>query len=110
MTAKMEKIAESLREALESSSLPYLSIVADDNICSGVTIRGSRQAKSEWKYNIFHNSPYFILMISSPSRYYVEGDKVTVELISRGTGIEKMRKYSGSPSKVVAKIVEWMCK
>jgi hypothetical protein len=89
-------------------SAPFILISTDDNLCSSVYIRGAFTTKDAWLYGIFHNAPYFQFLITAPGRYYKEGDKVSVELTSKGQGVNKFRKYTGTPEKVVAKIKEWL--
>ena len=104
--AKMESIAKLAKTEL-IGLVPFLLISSDDNLCSNVHIRGSFDAKETWKNGILENSRYFRLFIRPPGRYYNEGDKVSVELLSSGDRL-KFRKYTSTPDKVIAKIKEFL--
>ena len=104
---KMLAIRNSIALKVEGLT-PYLSVSADDNMCSSVFIKGSHQAKEDWLYGIFHNSPYFIIRIAPKTRYYVEGMDVQVDLTSMGRGVPKLRKYTGPVDKVIDKVVTWL--
>jgi hypothetical protein len=108
--AKMLAIATQTSAALEGL-LPYLSVTATDNLMSSVHIRGSFQAKEQWSNGIFHNSPYFIIFIQpeGDKRYYNPADtKVTLELTSKGGKVAKLRKYTATVDKVIAKLRQWI--
>jgi hypothetical protein len=107
---KMKAICEQANEAINGLA-PVIGATTDDNLCSNVRIVGSYQPKAEWTYGIFHNSPYFIFAVhpEKGKRYYTEGEKVTVELTSVGSKVpSKFRKYTGTPDKAIAKVVEWV--
>jgi hypothetical protein len=64
-------------------------------------IRASRQDRSEWKNNIFHNSPYGIFKF----------DGVKLELISSGMNMPKFRKCKCDSLEVAEKkIRDWLNK
>jgi hypothetical protein len=108
--AKMEGICEQVKEAL-AGLLPFLVVRTDDNIMSSVEIRGSFDPKEQWANNIFYNSRYFIVFIKpmDGKRYYeATDDKVTLEAISLGLKVGKLRKYTASLEKVVAKLKKWI--
>ena len=108
---KMQGVCDDLRAKLEDvSKLKYLSVWTNDNLCSSVTVRASLDEKGDWANNIFQNSRYIILTVhvAKGKRYYEEGDKVTVEMISKKYSLPNMRKYTGTPDKVVQKIVDYV--
>jgi hypothetical protein len=88
--------------------IPYLNVKGDDNLMSSVWLRGSFDKKEEWANGYIENSRYFLLHISPPKggRWY-EGGEVTAEVTS-GSGINKFRKYTSTPEKVVAKVKQWI--
>lgn len=89
--------------------VPVCTVHADDNIMSGLSIRGSFDKREDWANGILQNSRYFVIEIS-PSmgrRYYSEGQPVTVSLLSNGCPI-KLRKYTGPVEKVASKIASWV--
>lgn len=102
--AKMSGIAELAKKEL-TGLVPYLVIRASDNLCSTVGITGSFDAKESWSYGILENSRYFRLTLQPKGRYYTEGEKISVELLS---GCKKFRKYTGTPEKVIEKISEYL--
>lgn len=102
---KMLAIADQVRAAL---SAPFLTVETNDNLCSSVIIRGSFQAKEEWSGGIFYNSPFFMLILTPPGRYYKEGDRITAKLSTNSRQVKKFRAYTGSPENVVAKIKTWL--
>ena len=106
--AKMHGICEQTKIALDGMT-PFLRIFTDDNLMSSVTVRGAFEPKEEWSYGIFENATSFMFHISPDGgkRYYTEGEKVTVELISSKWTLPKFRKYTGPIDKVLAKIKEW---
>lgn len=62
----------------------------------------SLDAKEDWKNGIYENSRYATLSVSGSNRYYLEGDKLSLELLS-GNG--KLRKYSSDkPEKIAEKL------
>lgn len=106
VTPKMQAICEAAREALQA---PWLQIRTDDNLCSSVTIKGSLEPKSEWQGGIWHNSRYFMFFINpeKDKRYYEDGGKVSVKLHA-GREVNKFRKYTATPEKVIAKLKTWI--
>jgi hypothetical protein len=103
---KMLAICEATKEALQA---PWLQILTDDNLCSSVTIKGSLEPKSEWQSGIWMNSRYFMFFIHAEKgkRYYEDGDRVSVELHTCH-GVNKFRKYTATPEKVIAKLKTWI--
>ncbi len=98
--AKMQFIADQIK-----SSLPYVHVSSDDNLCSNVTIRAALESKEEWSGGIFHNSSYVMIQITALTRFYEGQETVTCELISKSFKIKKkLRKYTGPISKVVEKV------
>ena len=109
---KMLAICEQTKEALDGLT-PYMRITTDDNIMSDVVIRGTFDPQGHWYNGIFQNGLYFIIFIrpEKGKRYYAKDDKkVTVELSNASHKLQnpKMRKYTGSVEKVLAKIVAWI--
>ena len=103
---KMQAVADKVKAEL-AGSLPFLTVQTDDNLCSSVIVRGAKEKPEDWPFKIFHNASYFILRIYPPSRYYTEGQNVTVEVTS-SSKLPKLRKYTGSPDKVIAKVKAWV--
>lgn len=107
---KMHAIAEAIEAKV--AELPELNIrvSCDDNLCSGIDIEGNFTPKEQWANGIYRNGKYFCFAISpKDKRYYQDGDQVTVELTSKSYKItKKFRKYSGTPDKVIAKIIDWI--
>lgn len=107
---KMAAICEQTKLTL-AGMVNYLSITTNDNLMSSVTVRGSFQAKEQWLYGIFENSPRFIFMVRpmDGKRYYDPSDpKVSIDLISSCHTLTKFRKYTGPVNKVLAKLLEWI--
>lgn len=106
VTPKMQAICEAAREALQA---PWLQIRTDDNLCSSITIEGSLEPKSEWQGGIWQNSRYFMFFINplKGKRYFTTGENVTVEL-HNCHGVNKFRKYTATPEKVIAKLKTWI--
>lgn len=79
---------------------PFFQCGFSSNICDCVTIRLSKEKKEDWKYNIFHNSPYLILHVfserqreenSNSEKYLAE-----VSVSDLCDGKKKMRKKTGN--------------
>lgn len=104
---KMEAIKNKVKEI---TGIPYFKVETDDNLCSSVFVRGSFDPKETWSNGIFHNSRYFIIRIAPKTRYYTPGDELVMEMTSKGNKVNKLRKYTGSVEKVIAKLKEWLVK
>lgn len=108
---KMQSICNDCKQKLRNIT-PILGITTNDNLMSSVTIRGTFDHSSNWYNNIFHNGMYFILHITPEKgkRYYSEGEKVTLEEIGTSHKLKssKVRKYTATPEKVIAKIKSWI--
>ena len=105
----MLRIAQQAETAL-AGACPFLSVRADDNLVSNVTIRGAMEPRAEWLHGIFHNARYFIVRILPPSgRWYDRAEaKVAIEVISKGLGLPTFRKYTGQADKCLAKLRAWI--
>lgn len=103
---KMQAIADAL--APLATLVPYCHITCDDNLMSSVWLKCSFDKKEDWSNGIFHNSRYFMIHITPPkgARWY-EGGNVEAELTS-ASKVDKFRKYTSTPEKVVAKIRQWI--
>ena len=110
---KMQAICDQAKTQL-AGLVPHLTIRTSDNLGSNVMIAGSFDARETWNNGIFENSRYFRISInpSGNSRYYAEGEKVSVEMFGLGykIGAKNMRKYTGTPEKCIGKIAEWIAK
>jgi len=107
---KMASVCEAATSALNAA---WLKITTDDNICSSIHIRGSLDPRETWGNGIFENSRYFRFFIRPMGgrRYYSPDDpKVTVELISMGSGMPKFRKSTSNPGVAIARIKAWLAK
>lgn len=103
---RMEKIAELVRAEVGGLA-PYLKVTATDGVCSCIHVTGSFDRPSTWPGAIFENSRYFRFMITSSDRYYEEGDKISIELIS-GWKVPKFRRYSSiNASQIARKLKDW---
>ncbi len=109
MPARMIFIEELANKELKGIT-PFLAIDVNDNLMSVVTIRGTLENKDKWINGIFHNANYFILHIVPVDghRWYEGEDTVTAELVSKGPGLVKFRRYTATPAKVIAKIWAWI--
>lgn len=96
-------------QELRYSDVPELHVSTDDNLMSSVTIRGSYDAKTEWKNGIYYNSRHFRFSITPAKgkRYFTPGEKVTVELETCYENL-KFRKGTCTPEKAVQRIVEFL--
>lgn len=102
----MQFLADQLKGRL---SAPYLFIRTDDKLGSSVCVYGSFDAKETWSYGIRENSRYFTFLIRPKfSRYYTDGDVLEVILVAASYKLNKFRKYSGSPEKIINKIEQWI--
>ncbi len=109
---KMAAIAELLK-AETAGLMGWLRIGCDDNLMSSVFLRASIEVEADWPYHIWHNSHGVILSIlpANGRRYYDPADQaVTLELTYRGSGVPKLRKYTGPVGKVIAKIKDYLLK
>lgn len=105
---KMKAVRDEVAAALAPLMLPYLVVTTDDNIMSSVWIRGSFQPAALWAYGIFHNSPYFLIRLVPNKRYFVAGEDMEIELTSMGSGISKLRRYTGPLNKILPKLIKWV--
>ena len=103
----MKVIADDLRTKLEGG-LPWMNIKNDSNLASSVAIYGSLDKREDWSNDIYQNSRHFILHVTAKGGRYYTGGEVTAEILSSGKISKKFRKYSGTPEKVIAKIVQWI--
>lgn len=110
-TLKMATVAEKVGEALAGKA-PHLNVKAADGIMSCVSVAGSFDPRDTWENKIFHNSRYFIVHVTPANgkRWYDEATdaNVTLEAVSLGLKVAKLRKFSGSPDKAVEKLVKWI--
>lgn len=113
--ARMQKIADQYREALQKLELPHLVVSTNDNIMSSVSISVSLDPREKWSNGIFENSRYFQFLIfpgaSEKQRWYHEGDPVRMELLSKGyrsDQIKNLRKYTGPVEKAIPKLVAYI--
>lgn len=108
---KMATVAEKVEKALAGKA-PHLNVKAADGIMSCVSVTGSFDAKETWENNIFHNSRYFIVHVTPANgkRWYDEAAdaNVTLEAVSLGHKVAKLRKFTGAPDKAVEKLVKWI--
>ncbi len=114
---KMQAICDLTKTAL-AGLVPFLNITTDDNLCSGVTIRGAFEPKEQWANGIFHNAHYFIIQINpmKEKRYYDPADpKVTIEIISgqrtyrnSDNTANTFIKYTGTVEKCIERIKKWI--
>ena len=91
--------------------IPYMRIDCDDNIMSTVNIAGTFDPRELWGGGIWQNANYFQFAIQpeKEQRYYIAGEKVTIELVHKSHKIAaKFRKYTGTPEKAIAKIKSWI--
>lgn len=65
---------------------PYSHIMVykqDTSILDNVTVRFTIERKEDWRFNIFHNAQYLILMINEKNKRYETGEgPYEVEAIS----------------------------
>jgi hypothetical protein len=110
MYEAMEPIAIQILEKL-AGKLPYLQVRGKGSICDSCLISGSFESPEQWQNGIFENSTHFkiILHNASGKQQYSEGEEVTMELLT-GHHVEKLRKYTGEPLKVIQKLVDWIDK
>lgn len=110
--ARLKFIEDMLREGLAANPLPFAAFETGDNLMSSCHLRGSLDAKPDWLNGIFYNSRYFHFMISPAlgRRYYdpATDSRVTVEMLTKGVSGPAFRKYTGTPEKAVARILDWI--
>ena len=106
--AKMAGVADLVRVVLDGL-VPELSVKADDNFCSSVSVSGSLDPRENWANGIFQNSRYFRFSITAAkgARYY-DGGPVCAELNCSGCGMPKFRKYTGPVDKVAKKLAAYL--
>lgn len=104
---KMQAIADQAAAFL-AGLLPVLNVNTDDNFGSAVDVSGSFDPKETWEYGIRENSRYFRARMEPKAKYYTPGDNVSVELMARSYKLPKLRKYTGTPEKCLAKLKAWI--
>lgn len=106
---KMHKVAEIAQKQLSAT---ILKVRTNDNIMSSVHIQGTHDSKDKWPNGIINNSRCFRFMITpSKQRYYTEGNKIQVELVTCCYRInEKFRKSITTPEKAIQRIADWIAK
>lgn len=106
---KMYKVAQIAKKQLSAT---ILDVRTNDSIMSSVHIQGSHDPKDTWPNGIMDNSRCFRFMITPfKQRYYTEGNKVQVELITHCYRIvEKFRKSTTTPEKAIQRIADWITK
>jgi hypothetical protein len=103
---KMGHIADAATKALPD----FVNVSTDDNLCSGVDVRGSFDADL---HKIWQNSRFFVFSMTAPrgQRYYDprSDPRVTVELLSRHHELKTpFRKSTTTPDKAVERIRKWI--
>lgn len=95
----LSDLAEKINSEI-APSFPFFKCEFSGNICDSVTVRLSKEKKEDWKYNIFHNSPYVILHVFSERQREENSnpEKYLTEVSSDGFSREKkkMRKKTGN--------------
>ncbi len=108
---KMQAIGDRVSKAL-LGACPVLRVNTNDNIMSSVWIKGAMDERDQWANGIFENGLYFSIAITpvKGTRYYVEGERVTLYLshCSHKLPNAKLRKYTATPDKVIAKLAAWI--
>lgn len=93
--AKAIALADSATKCIGHCYVYTISLGDSPSVCFKI----SRQTKSDWPYNIFHNSDYGIFML--------HGDE-KLTLLSSGLGMGKFRKCKvKSVGDVAAKLVKY---
>jgi len=105
---RMQSIRDQIASELDGM-LPYLTVSTDDNFCSSITIRGTKEPREQWGYGYFENASCFLISIApaNDKRYYTDGDKLSVDVIC-SRNWSKFRKYSGDANKIAAKVKSWI--
>lgn len=107
----LNELAEKINSEI-APLFPFFQCSFSSNICDGVTIRLSKEKKEDWKYNIFHNSPYLILHVFSERQREENSnsEKYSTEVSSDGLGreIKKMRKKTGNLDAVFNHIKKYL--
>lgn len=106
----MHGICEQVKKEL-SGLAPYLTIETDDNLMSCIDICGSFEPHTDWKWGMYYNSTFFMFSIKPKSgkRYYNENDiEVVLQTTLVSSKLEKIRKTTGTPKKIIEKLKKWI--
>lgn len=94
--------------------IPFYKVSVSDNIMSNINITGSLDSVETWKQKIWENSRHFRFRVrpEKERRYYIDGEKVTIELQQvchelKGD-LKTFRKYTSTPEKCAEKMKEWL--
>jgi hypothetical protein len=110
-SSKMSELAKQISEAIESVKPGLFFVVTTNDVfTSNLCIKGSFDPVNTWANKIYENSRYFTFWIyPHGTQYYEEGQKIEIELTTRCYKIpKKFRKYTGTPDKAVAKLIDWI--
>jgi hypothetical protein len=110
-SSKMSGLAKQISEAIECVKPGLFFVVKSDDVYkSNLCIQGSFDPVNTWANNIYENSRCFTFWIyPHGTQYYEEEQKIEIELTTRCYKIpKKFRKYTGTPDKAVAKLINWI--
>lgn len=106
----LTELAEKLNEKF-AGKIPYFNCIFSDNLCDSVVIRLSLEKKENWKYNIFHNSPFLICHIfasdqreetSNPEKYLAE-----YSACGMSPETKKLRKKTGNLNQIFSHLEKY---
>lgn len=107
---KLKDMVDPLKNGIKTA-LPncFVSVVHNTGIADSITIRFSKEPKSEWPGDIFQNASYLILHIAdaSGSQREGEGGKYSVTSSSGSRNLPNFRKKTATADKLVKYIVDW---